>query len=251
MVVSFHPPVSSSATTPEVQAILQAVGEQLRQARVDQGLSLADLAQRLKIGQEQLTALETGDASRLPEPVFVIARIRRVAAVLGVNADAAIHALRQQGSLLPTSPSAPGPEAGRRRPFPWLPLLLAVVLVPGLGWLTLRGWQQLQSSPRPVVSATPTAPSPPPPPKPAQPEPVGTSLTLSSQSPTWLAVRDSKGRFLFEGTFSGQRRFPLGQGLDVLAGSPDLVQVRLGDAQAKPLGPIDAVRWHRFTPPQP
>lgn len=249
-------PVSTPATAPEVQPILQAVGEQLRQARVDQGLSLADLAQRLKMGQEQLAAIEGGDASRLPEPVFVIAQIRRVAAVLGVNADASIQALRQNGALQPASPAA-GPvlDAPQRRQtsgrLPWRPLLLALVVLSGLGWLAVRGWPQLQLRPQPAAPIAKPLPRqaaaiPPA----AQPQ-AAASLTLSSREPSWLAVRDSKGRSLFEGSFSGQRSFPLGQGLEVLAGRPDLVQASLGDGKAQALGPIEAVRWRRFTPPTP
>lgn len=252
----FQPPVSSPTAAPEVQPILEAVGEQLRQARVEQGLSLADLAQRLKMGQEQLAALEGGDASRLPEPVFVIAQIRRVAAVLGVNADASIQALRQNGALQPAS-AAPSPVLDappRSRPggrFPWRPLLLALVLLPGMGWLAVRGWPQLQLRPQPAAPiAKPLPRQAPATPPAAQPQ-AAASLTLSSQKPSWLAVRDSKGRSLFEGTFSGQRSFPLGQGLEVLAGRPDLVQARLGDGKVQALGPIEAVRWRRFTPPTP
>jgi hypothetical protein len=49
----------------------------------------------------------------------------------------------------------------------------------------------------------------------------------------------------------GERRFPLGSGLQVLAGRPDLVLAQLGSGPAKPLGRIDQVRWQRFTAPAP
>ncbi len=245
--------VSRSAPPPEAQPILLAVGEQLQQARLEQGLSLAELARRLKMGQEQLSALESGDASQLPEPVFVIAQIRRVAEVLGVNAEASIQALRQTSAPQAGEPVVAAPRGG----LPWRPLLLALVLVPALGWLGVRGWQQLQFGqlrlPRFAPEASPPAPPPAPTAKSATtpPEPAATSLTLSSPEPSWLAVRDSQGRALFEGSFSGERSFPLGQGLEVLAGRPDLVEARLGDGQTQPLGPIQAVRWRRFTPPKP
>ena len=45
---------------------LQEIGELLRQARLEQGLSCEQLAQSLKMGSEQLQALENGDLQRLP-----------------------------------------------------------------------------------------------------------------------------------------------------------------------------------------
>ena len=61
-------------------------------------------------------------------------------------------------------------------------------------------------------------------------------------------MRDRSGRSLYAGTLSGERRFPIGQGLEVLAGRPDLVQASLGDQPARPLGPISQVQWRSFAP---
>ena len=53
---------------------------------------------------------------------------------------------------------------------------------------------------------------------------------------------------LFKGTFTGERRFPIGHGLKVLAGRPDLVQVSLVGRPVRPLGTIDQIRWETFRP---
>ena len=76
-------------------------------------------------------------------------------------------------------------------------------------------------------------------------------LVLRSQEPSWLEVKAEAGKVLFRGTFSGERRFPLGGGLQVLAGRPDLVQAQLGTAPSRALGPIDQVRWQRFSAQAP
>ena len=86
-------------------------------------------------------------------------------------------------------------------------------------------------------------------------------LVLDSRGPSWLEVTTGEpstgepssggGRLLFRGTLEGQRRFPLAEGVRVLAGRPDLVTVRIGAGPAQPLGPIDQVRWRRFTAPAP
>ena len=268
-----------AAETPgnDTPQALVAIGEQLRQARLDRGLSLDELAGRLNMGQEQLRALESADLSRLPEPVFVIAQIRRVAGTLAVDVEAPIQQLRQSNALQPKArvasersagASAPPAPASPKRPAAWSMWLAAVVAVPLVGWFGLAGWQRWHTAslqqPEPQARSERTktdtreaqAPKPQaikpeankPDPKPAA-NPLANQLTLNSSEASWLAVRDSQGTMLFEGTFKGQKTFPLGQGLTVLAGRPDLVQASLAGSKPEPIGPIEAVRWKRFSPP--
>ena len=58
---------------------LQTVGEFLREARQSRNLSVEELSSSLRIGKEQLIALESGDESSLPEKVFIRAMVRRIA----------------------------------------------------------------------------------------------------------------------------------------------------------------------------
>lgn len=88
---------------------LVAVGRRLRQAREARGLDVDALAGRLRLGVEQLQALETADRERLPEPVFVIAHARRIATVLQLDISAELQALRSSGEL------RPGPRPGSPR----------------------------------------------------------------------------------------------------------------------------------------
>lgn len=236
---------------------LSALGEALRQGREAQGLSIAELAGRLNMGLEQLQALEAADTSRLPEAVFVIAQARRVASNLAIDISGPLQMLRASGPFQPqaaraqTTPS-PGPAGARPSPIPQIlgPLALAAVILAGVataGVLLRQQWLQQRAQPGPARSpiAVPTA---------AQPAAVAASspeLVLRSQEPSWLEVKAEAGKVLFRGTFSGERRFPLGGGLQVLAGRPDLVQAQLGSAPSRVLGPIDQVRWQRFSAPAP
>ncbi len=88
---------------------LAALGRRLRQAREARGLAADALAERLRLGVEQLEALETADRERLPEPVFVIAQARRIATVLQLDISAELQALRTSGEL------RPGPRPGSPR----------------------------------------------------------------------------------------------------------------------------------------
>lgn len=83
----------------------------------------------------------------------------------------------------------------------------------------------------------------------AAPQPAATAvLELQAAQPSWLEVRSNTGQKIFVGELQGSKRFALGSGLQVLAGRPDLVTVRLGDASPRPLGRIEDVDWHRFSP---
>ena len=59
----------------------------------------------------------------------------------------------------------------------------------------------------------------------------------------WLDVLDAKGNRLFVGELKGERRFPLGAGLKVMAGRPDLVTVQVAGASPRVLGRIEQVTW--------
>lgn len=237
---------------------LREVAQLLRQARENQGIPQADLAQRLHMGLQQLEALEQADCAALPEPVFVIAQARRVADALGLEISDAIDRLRRcepfgsQGpALRPEAFARPAPNqaaavpapplgAGGRQGLRWS---LLVALAAGI---SIGAWQlQRQRSPVPVASAQ--APAVRPQPRPAaQPETV---LLLQARQPSWLEVRSrASGAVLFRGTLVGERRFALAQGLRVLAGRPDRVLVSLGSSAPRVLGPITAVQWFSFGP---
>ena len=209
------------------------------------------------MGLEQLQALEAGDASRLPEAVFVIAQARRVASSLAIDISGPLQMLRANGPFQSQAasaqiPPAQGPAGPRPSPLPQIlgPLALAAAILAGVttgGILLRQQWLQQQAQPGPARSPIPV-------PTAAQPAAVATSspeLVLRSQEPSWLEVKAEAGKVLFRGTFSGERRFPLGGGLQVLAGRPDLVQAQLGTAASRALGPIDQVRWQRFNAPAP
>ena len=252
---------------------LTALGSCLREAREERGLSITELAGKLRMGEEQLLALESGDPQRLPEVVFVIAQARRIATALGVEINPLVEPLKQESANIKPLPSplssAPAnnrergrtqitaqsyttTSSSRRRsgntPVAWIGSL---ALVAGLAVAGVWGWQRApQLVGRLLPKATkPKTTTPPPAPAKVRPPAPATNLTINAVQPSWLAVRTAKGNVLFEGTFKGSRKFPLAGGLELLSGRPDLVQVSQGDQPAKPLGRIDQIRWVSFSPP--
>jgi cytoskeleton protein RodZ len=162
------PPFEPAGPLPE----LQALGGRLREAREAQGLSRSHLADRLKIGTEQLEALEAGNREPLREAVYVIALARRIAGCLGVNIDPEIEALRANAAFQSSRPAvaarplpsnlqpAADPIAGgatrRRRPGA-LARVATVVVVAGVGASTLArelGRRHHKPAPPPGCSST-------------------------------------------------------------------------------------------------
>ncbi len=87
-------------------------GEQLAAARVNRGLSIAEIAQHLKLSPWQVEALEEGDYRRLPSPVFVRGFIRNYARLVKLDPAGLLAVAESQ--LPPTAPlsrAALGPSA--------------------------------------------------------------------------------------------------------------------------------------------
>lgn len=132
----------------------RSLGEYLRSQRAGAGVSLADIARATRINQQHLSALESGDFSQLPPPVFVKGFIRAYSDVLGIPADTALalyHAESGVPTRLPTRISSPRPPAS------WIghPLTVSVALliVFGAGVLALNVMARPPSRPVPMEPA--------------------------------------------------------------------------------------------------
>jgi cytoskeletal protein RodZ len=78
------------------KSALRNVGEFLREARKSRNLSIEDLSSSLRIGTEQLIALESGDESALPEKVFIRAMVRRIAEKLNLDTSFILEELNEK-----------------------------------------------------------------------------------------------------------------------------------------------------------
>ena len=75
---------------------LQKVGEFLKEARQGRNLSVEELSSSLRIGKEQLIALEEGDEKSLPEKVFIKAMVRRIAEKLSLDTSFILEELNEK-----------------------------------------------------------------------------------------------------------------------------------------------------------
>ena len=87
---------SGSSNVADKKSALRTVGEFLREARQGRNLSVEDLSSSLRIGKEQLIALESGDESALPEKVFIRAMVRRIAEKLNLDTSFILEELNEK-----------------------------------------------------------------------------------------------------------------------------------------------------------
>jgi cytoskeleton protein RodZ len=150
-----------------------------------------------------------------------------------------------EANAVEANPTASGPRESGSSRWP-LAVLAALVAAGGVA----AAWRLFsQPSPRsvstPSTAARPLPASPPPAPVAS---PVGAeSLRLIASEPSWVEVREVNGRTLFEGTLSGEKRFPIGRGIEVIAGRPHAVRASVGPGPATPLGGVTDIRWKRFS----
>ncbi|EAQ69578.1 transcriptional regulator with a Cro/C1-type helix-turn-helix domain [Synechococcus sp. RS9909] len=261
MLTSAEEADSTAADSTATVTGLTAAGLALRQAREARSLSLHDLAGNLRMGEEQLAALEAGDRANLPEAVFIKAMVRRVADKLGLEPDALVRGLTdldQERSRTKETPSrsiAAPRSKSQARPTPqrrpgWLGLatlsgLIAIAAVIA-GLFSLN-----RITPEPSTAAQPSEATAVEPPTPPQPPAAVPTVTVTSQEPSWLMIRNAKGAILFEGMLKSSTTLRGERGVEIYAGRPDLVKVSTGEGNnastARTLGKIDDVRWYRVT----
>jgi len=167
------------------------LGETLRQARLDKGVSLADAARETRIRKGYLEALEGEDPAALPAAVYTRGFLRTYAEYLGLNAQAMLDLYQPNARRDPSPPlRAAVPRVAIPRQIPVRPVLygiggLAFIVLLGFAW---NVYQDVQHSlregdtirrvgtPTPIGARLPTPlpiaqPSPSPSPSPT-PEPT-------------------------------------------------------------------------------
>ena len=95
----------------------------LSNERVKRGLSLQEVADRLKLSRKQLEAIENDEYDKLPGPAFARGFVRNYAKLLGLDVallNASLDAHLPMPPVNPpvadTAPAAPAPAASSRSP---------------------------------------------------------------------------------------------------------------------------------------
>jgi cytoskeleton protein RodZ len=138
--------IPETADIPEVppeQAveIIQGPGDQLRIARMAQGLSLTEVSTRLRLDVKHIEAIERDEFPSFMAPVFARGYLRNYAKLLKVPAEPIVQSYNSQHCELPpvlyTRPAARAIQGGDQ-PVSWIiyAVFLAVLFLGGVWWQT-------------------------------------------------------------------------------------------------------------------
>jgi cytoskeletal protein RodZ len=244
---------------------LKEIGLKLVHAREQREFSLEDMAVKTHIPARLLQGIESGDLSRLPEPVYIQSFIRQYANAIGLNGV-------QLASEFPVEPVVRSPhKAWLKRPKLQLtPMhlygayaLLILGAVQGLSVVlnqSARQFPTLPNAPQVPLQSLPTANNPVafgPQPRSVAPQSVAqpdasakavrVALTLTDASWVKFVV---DGKDAYEGTMKAgdTRMLTANQKVTVMAGNAGGVMATFNGGEAKPLGEPGAVQVVSFPP---
>jgi cytoskeleton protein RodZ len=256
-------------TTPDHHGAEAGCGQRLRKAREAAGLSVADVATRLKMPSRVVESLEAEDWDRLGAPVFVRGQLRSYGRLLGL-ATAPLHAVSgvapiQPASLQPRTYTPPmqrlAEQFARRAVYIVITAALAIpvwvatrthLAVPGQASSSLdlpiatgnadgtKRTSRAQRQPTAVVASMA--------PVPQQRIAPAPALSLQFEGESWVQVRAADGRKLEEAVLGAgdARSYPAGQVGRVVIGNADAVRVRRNGA-VQDLSSFQRANVARFT----
>lgn len=231
-----------------VETDVPTVGEQLRAAREQKGLSLEDIAAQTRIPQRHLESLEVGNWAALPAPTYTTGFAKSYASAVGLDRTEIGEQLRaEMGGVRATAPVAEVFEpADPARTMPkWLvfgAVGAVILLVVVMTWLNERSLSEADEANTAAVAeaaAPPTAPAP----KPAAPPAAQGPVVLTALAPAWIQVTD-QGTSLFQGELAPGQSFtvpPSATAPLLKAGKPEALRVTVGTTVAPPVGPAGKV----------
>ena len=173
-------------------------GEILKAKREELCLNIKEIAERLKIRADYLSAIEDDSYDKLPAPVYTMGYIRSYAAYLDVDAESVVRFYREHSSQPHHSTIIPLAHFKKKSSrivylFLLLPVLAAVFfarsyVLSGPAVKTPAGVQRgttVKTVPEQDTTQHHTV---------AVPQPPEHSLRITATAPTWISIRFHDGR---------------------------------------------------------
>lgn len=230
------------------------LGERFRAAREARGLSLSEVAERIRIRSVYLAAIEDEHWNTIGAPVYTRGFMRTYARFLGIDPEEAVAEFNRTQDVPPAAVAQDmhEPASVRSRPsgaLIWVAAAVAVVLIAFVVYneMALRS----QQGPAPIVAASPTAAATA---TPALPNPTAApalgganSLAVVLSAPSWLRVTVD-GNVSMEGTYpAGTSKTFHGKNALVRIGNAGGVEVYVDGRDRGKLGASGDVVEHNFT----
>lgn len=242
------------------QEQLYSLGNMLKQARLQRGLSLEAIEKRTLIRQMLLAALEDGKVSELPEPIYIRALLRRYGNALGLDGETISSQFFTRPVVNPPRSSWKDSPAAQLRPLHLYGayVLLIMGAVSALSGFLQRSAPDMtaqpildpvaieQLMPKETKQAVKTKPAVAAAPK-VQEKPVEVNLVLTGQS--WVRVV-ADGSTEFEAILEqGEKRsWAADQSITVRVGNAGGVMYSYNQSKAAPMGEMGMPEERTFGP---
>jgi cytoskeletal protein RodZ len=236
-------------------AQLHSIGSFLQQRRLELGVSLEEVAAKTLIRVPLLQAIEDGDISLLPEPIYVKGLILRYGNILQVDGDTLADTFPLEITPIVSDIIAkpPAPSIAERladislnlKPHLGKILLAGGVVVGIVAVASLRqpfmdAIARIRPNNTTKIEASPTTPAAivtQPSPMAATNDDSGVEATINLSADSWLQI-SIDGKVEFEGTLGRgtERKFVAKEKLSISAGNAGAVSVSVNREPPKPLG---------------
>lgn len=225
-----------------VETDVPSVGERLRAAREEKGLSLEDIAAQTRIPRRHLESIEAADWDRLPAPTYTIGFARNYASIVGLDrADVADQLRAEMGGQRTTTMAEVFEPADPARTMPRSlvigAILAVIVLIVAMSWLRSRSLEQpdenVTNAPATAAAVQPAAPPP-------ALTPASEPVVLTATDPVWLQVYERSGASLFAGMLQPGQTYavpPTATAPLLKTGKPEAIRVTVGNRVLPPVGP--------------
>lgn len=228
-----------------VESDVPTVGERLRAAREEKGLSLEDLAAQTRIPQRHLESIENAGWDRLPAPTYTVGFAKSYASAVGLDRNEIGDQLREEmgGQRFASSQSEVIEAADPARTMPkWLVISAAIAVILLIVVMMLLNHRALEQPGAPSSNPPPPAAVAPKPPMQQPTAPAGAAqgpVVLTATGPAWIQVTD-QGKTLFMGELQPGQTYtvPANATAPLLkAGKPEALRINVGSAVAPQVGP--------------
>jgi cytoskeleton protein RodZ len=222
------------------------VGERLRAAREEKGLSLDDVARQTRIPIRHLEHIERGEWDALPAVTYSVGFARSYANAVGLDGPAIGAEVREQLGGMRGPSAAPAyyepadPARVPPRSLAILTAFIAALLV--VGYLIWRNnalddpsvdESAITEGPAGPAAAPPAATAP-------APAPAATGpVVISASEEVWLRVYDPSGTSLYQGILRPGERYEVPASAPapmIHTGRPNVLRITVGNTVIPPLG---------------
>jgi cytoskeleton protein RodZ len=224
----------------------QTVGEQLKAARTDRGLTLNEVAAQTRIPIRHLEAIETSDFGALPGNTYSLGFTKSYARFVGLDSGVMATELRAElaqgghGGFVPATPDYE-PADPSRVPPRWLAWTAAGVALLGLiGYLLWRSYAFSGETTTETVADQPAKASTKVAAAENAPPPADGVVVLTAKDAVWIKIYGQDKKRIHESEMKAGDTYTVPtdvEGPMITTGRPQSLTVTVGGKEVAPLGP--------------